>query len=37
MDGLKGIIPGSCVAYKEQDQQLSMFPQPVQSSLAPPV
>lgn len=35
MDGLKGIIPGSCVAYKEQNQQLSMFPQPVQSSPCP--
>lgn len=35
MDGLKGVIPGSCVARAEQDPQLSMFPLPVQSTPCP--
>lgn len=35
MDGLKGVIPCSCVAREEQDPQLSIFPQPVQSTPCP--
>ena len=35
MDGLKGVIPGSCVARAEQNPQLSMFPLPVQSAPCP--
>ena len=35
MDGLKGVIPGSCVARAEQSPQLSIFPQPVQSAPCP--
>lgn len=37
MDGLKGVIPGSCVARAEQDPQMSLFPTdtPVQSTPCP--